>query len=80
MAFEFMFEFIGRMFELALLFMFVFVGIGVLVATGIGVDTVVRFTFMLLLLTVLFAAPPHAIPSAASAKTDVSAIFFIILY
>jgi hypothetical protein len=31
-------------------------------------------------LTVLFAAPPHAIPSAASAKTDVSAIFFIILY
>lgn len=75
-----MFEFVGmgRMFELALLFMFVFVAIGVLVATGIGVE--MRFTFMLLLLTVLFAAPPQAIPSAPRAKTDVSAIFFIILY
>jgi hypothetical protein len=50
----------------------------VAVAIGVGVDMFV-LRFALLLLTVLFAASPQAAPRAPSARTAVSAIFFIIL-
>jgi hypothetical protein len=59
-------------------FMFVLLAIGVLVAIGVGVDKLVRFAFMLLA-ELLVAASPQAAPRAPSAKTAVSAIFFILL-
>ena len=73
-AFAFMFE-PGR-FAFAFVLRFV-LGAIVLVAIGVGVATLVRLA--LLLLTLLFAASPQAAPSEPSAKTAVSAIFFIIL-
>ena len=48
------------------------------VAIGVGLDMMV-LRFALLLLTLLFAASPQAMPSDPSANTAVSAIFFMIL-
>ena len=57
---------------------FVFETVAIGVAIGVGVE-MVAFRLTLLLLTVLFAAPPQAAPKVPIANTAVSAIFFIYL-
>jgi hypothetical protein len=80
-VFDFMFAFDGAVLCAAFAFdgaAFMLLA-GVLGAAGVGVATLVgRFALTLALLVVLFAAPPQPMPSAASDKTAVSAIFFII--
>ena len=62
------------------LFVFdIFVFDGGTVAIGVGLDMVLRFVLVLFVAVLFVAASPHAAPSAPSAKTAVSAIFFIIL-
>lgn len=64
---------------LVVLPVFVFVTTGV--ETGVLVAVVLaRFAFVFVLVTVLFAAPPQAMPRAPRAKTDESAIAFFILF
>lgn len=54
--------------------------VGAIVAAGVGLAMLVFVRFVLVLFVALFvAASPQATPSAPSAKTAVSAIFFIML-
>src|SRR5690349_10634830 len=76
--FEFIFEFeLVFMFELVWLAFDIGVDIGVEIGVAIGVEVVIFVFTRFVLLVVLFAAPPQAMPRAASDNIAVSAIRFI---
>ena len=73
---------LGRLafaFEFEFVFVFVLDTVAIGVAIGVGLETFVLRLALLLFEALFEVASPHPIATAPSARTAVSAIFFIIL-